>query len=139
MTDFEVMLDFFSPETDYVYTFCAECGAPLSVHKQGVKRPLCEDCKRESKAETERKKYAKRAVMPNRFGDPTVDLVSAVLRQAEHDAAWQRRYNPDGQELDLAECGAREFILDGGAELWLRALGIGLQPSLAKKLYVWEG
>lgn len=141
MTDFQTMLDFFSPETDYVYTFCAECGVPLSVHKQGVKRPLCEDCKREAQRERDHTKYVKKhdPTLYHRFGDPTVDLVSAVLRQAEHDAAWQRHYNPDGQELDIAECEARDFILDGGAELWLRALGIGLQPSLAKKLYAWEG
>ena len=131
-TTFETMLDFFSPETDYVYTFCAECGTPLSVNNHATKRPLCEDCKREAKQETERKKYLKKAVIPNRYGDPTVDLVYAVIQQALDDRDWQRKTNPDGHELSLVDCGAREFIEDGGVELWLAALGIGLQPSLVK-------
>lgn len=134
MTDFETMLNFFSPDTDYVYTSCAECGTPVSVNVHGTKRPLCEDCKREAKQETERKKYARRAVMPNRYGDPTVDLVYAVIQQALDDRDWQRKTNPDGHELSLVDCGAREFIEDGGVELWLRAIGIGLQPSLARML-----
>ena len=134
MTDFETMLNFFSPDTDYVYTSCAECGTPVSVNVHGTKRPLCEDCKREAKQETERKKYARRAVMPNRYGDPTVDLVYAVIQQALDDRDWQRKTNPDGHELSLVDCGAREFIEDGGVELWLRMLGVGVQPSAIKRI-----
>ncbi len=135
MTDFAVMLNFFAPDVDYVYTSCAECGTPLSVHKQGTKRPLCDDCRREAKAVTSRKKYERLQVMPNRYGDPTVDLVAAIIRHAQEDAAWQRKFEriyDQGTEYHLSECDAGEFLRDGGAELYLRALGIGLQPSLAK-------
>ena len=132
MTDFSTMLNFFSPDTDYVYTFCADCGTPLSVNNHATKRPLCEDCRREAKLETSRRKNARNAVMPYRYGDPTVDLVFAVINKALEDRDWQRKLNPDGHELSLVDCGAREFIEDGGVELWLKALGIGLQPSLAK-------
>lgn len=117
MTDFQTMLDFFSPETDYVYTFCAECGVPLSVHKQGVKRPLCEDCKREAQRERDHTKYVKKhdPTLYHRFGDPTVDLVSAVLRQAEHDAA-------------------QFLVAHDGAELWLKCVGIGVTNQMRRKL-----
>ncbi len=134
MTDFQTMLNFFSPDTDYVYTSCAECGTPVSVNVHGTKRPLCEDCKREAKQETERKKYLKKAVIPNRYGDPTVDLVYAVIQQALDDRDWQRKTNPDGHELSLVDCGAQEFIDDGGIELWLGALGVGVKPSMIKAI-----
>ena len=135
MTDFATMLAFFSPETDYVYTFCADCGTPLSVNNHATKRPLCEDCKREALQESSRKKYVKRgAGMPRRYGDPTVDLVYAVIQQALDDRDWQRKSNPDGHELSLVDCGAREFIEDGGVELWLAALGIGVRPSMSRQI-----
>ena len=133
-TTFETMLDFFSPDVDYVHTFCAECGTPLSVNNHATKRPLCDDCSREARQETARKKYTKRAVMPNRYGDPTVDLVYAVINQALDDRDWKRRFNPDGHELSLVDCGAREFIEDGGIELWLGALGIGVRPSMSRQI-----
>ena len=82
--------------------------------------------------ENDRRKYAKKTVIPNRYGDPIVDLVYAVIQNALDDRDWQRKTNPDGHELSLVDCGAREFIEDGGVELWLAALGIGLQPSLVK-------
>ena len=134
MTDFQTMLNFFSPETDYVYTFCAECGTPLSVNNHATKRPLCEDCKREAKQETERKKYLKKAVIPNRYGDPTVDLVYAVIQQALDDRDWQRKHHYDGEILNMADCGAQEFIEDGGIELWLGALGVGVKPSMIEQI-----
>lgn len=135
MTDFSTMLNFFSPDTDYVYTFCADCGTPLSVNNHATKRPLCEDCKREALQESSRKKYVKRgAGMPRRYGDPTVDLVFAVIQQALDDRDWQRKSNPDGHELSLVDCGAREFIEDGGVELWLGALGIGVRPSMSRQI-----
>ncbi len=134
MTDLSVMLNFFSPDTDYVYTWCAECGTPLSVNNHATKRPLCEECKEESKKITRRKKYEKIAVMPNRFGDPCVDLVWAVINNALADREWQRKHNPDGHELSLVECGAQDFIDDGGVELWLAALGIGIRNSMREKI-----
>ena len=136
MTDtaFETMLDFFSPDVDYVHTYCAECGTPLSVNNHATKRPLCEDCKREAKQETERKKYARRAVIPNRYGDPTVDLVFAIIEKALDDRDRKRRFNPDGHELSLVDCGAREFIEDGGVELWLAALGLGVTQEMRSAL-----
>ncbi len=140
MADFDTMLDFFSPETDYVDTYCSVCGAPLSVRKRGTKRPLCEDCKREAQRDLNHKKYMKRhdPTLCYRYGDPTVDLVGAIIRQAKNDLEWQRKLSSDMQALDIAECDAREFIEDGGIELWLRALGLGVQPSLAKKLCIRE-
>jgi len=136
MTDLDIMLDFFSPETDYVDTYCSVCGVPLSVRKRGTKRPLCKDCKREIQRERDHEKYVKKQdhKLYFRFGDPVIDLVGAIIRQAENDAAWQRKFHADGQELDLEECDANDFILDGGVELWLRAIGLGVQPSLLKKL-----
>ena len=135
MTDFSTMLNFFSPDVDYVHTFCAECGTPLSVNNHATKRPLCEDCKREALQESSRKKYVKRgAGMPRRYGDPTVDLVYAVIQQALDDRDWQRKSNPDGHELSLVDCGAQEFIEDGGVELWLAALGIGVRPSMREQI-----
>lgn len=134
MTDFATMLAFFSEDTDYVYTFCADCGTPLSVNNHATKRPLCEDCKREAKKATEHKKYAKQTAMPRRYGDPTVDLVYTVIQQALDDRDWQRKSNPDGHELSLVDCGAREFIEDGGVELWLAALGIGVRPSMSRQI-----
>ena len=134
MTDFQTMLNFFSPDTDYVYTSCAECGTPVSVNVRGTKRPLCEDCKREAKQISSRKKYAKNAGMPNRYGDPVVDLVYAIIQTALDDRDWQRKTNPDGHELSLVDCGAQEFIEDGGIELWLGALGVGVQPSMIKAI-----
>jgi hypothetical protein len=134
MTDLSVMLDFFSPETDYVYTFCADCGTPLSVNNHATKRPLCEECRREAKRETEHKKYLRKTTFYARFGDPTVDLVYAVINHALEDRDWQRKFNPDGQPLDLVECGAREFIEDGGVELWLGVLGLNIRPSMSRAI-----
>ena len=125
MTELSTMLDFFSPDVDYVYTYCAECGTPLSVNRQATKRPLCPDCKREVAIERDRRRNADRT--PYRYGDPVVDLVGAIIRQAEHDAAWHTQRCPDGSALDISECDVREFIADNGVELLLKALGIGVR------------
>ena len=139
MTDYSTMLQWFTPEPDVLILHCDECGAEL-VSPDGRQRTmLCPECKAQRRRESAMRCNRNKGKVRYDFEDPEVSLVYAVLERAIEDAEWQRRYNPDGQELDIAECEARDFIEDGGAELWLRALGIGLQPSLAKRLYVWEG
>jgi hypothetical protein len=134
MTDFETMLNFFSPETDYVYTFCAECGTPLSVNNHATKRLLYHGVYQVNGRIAVAVRYHRflEVLLALRF---LLCLPLAILTQrALDDRDWQRKTNPDGHELSLVDCGAREFIEDGGVELWLRMLGVGVQPSAIKRI-----
>jgi len=58
--------------------------------------------------------------------DPYVDLVKAVIEQARLDINHNKRFE-EGLE-------PREFIQNGGVQLWLRSIGIGVRPSMTKQI-----
>ena len=128
---FEKMLDWFTPD-DTVYNYCDECGVPIESPDGRRRKTLCADCRPIRQNQNSMKSNRNNGKVMYHFDDPIVDLVYAVIKQALDDRDWQRKTNPDGHELSLVDCGAREFIEDGGVELWLAALGIGLKPSLVK-------
>lgn len=129
MTTFSTMLDWFAPEAEEKTLDCFECGVPVPVGKR-VTHVLCPDCRRDSIRAVCKRVNRNSGFVKYEFDDPHVNLVYAILQQAERDAAWSKRHESDNSTLDIVECGAREFIEDGGVELWLEALGLSIRPSM---------
>lgn len=132
MTDLSVMLKWYAPET--VTLFCDECGREVPSVDGRNRKILCHECSKARRLDRANVKNRATGKVRYTFDDPAVDLVYAVINQAQIDRAWQRRHYPDGEALNLNECGAQEFIEDGGAELWLAALGIGIRPSMRRAI-----
>ena len=72
--------------------------------------------------ENDRRKYAKKTVNPNRYGDPVVDLVMALILHAVREAKAGDR--------DAAQF----LVAHNGAELWLKCVGIGVTNQTRLKL-----
>ena len=72
--------------------------------------------------ENDRRKYAKKTVNPNRYGDPVVDLVMALILHAVREAKAGDR--------DAAQF----LVAHNGAELWLKCVGIGVTNQMRRKL-----
>lgn len=132
MTDLSVMLEWYAPET--VTLHCDECGREMQSVDGRHRKVLCQDCKAERIRRRMNARNRDRGITRYTFDDPCVDLVFAVIRQALEDRDWQRKFNPDGHVLSLVECGAQEFIEDGGVELWLAALGLNVRPSMSRRI-----
>lgn len=128
MTDLDVMLKWYAPDT--VTLYCDECGREMVSVDGRQRKVLCDECKEIRKKEVSNRCNRNRGYVQYKFDDPSLDLVYAVINQAIIDKSWERRHNDDGEALNLCECGAQDFIDDGGAELWLAALGIGVRPSM---------
>lgn len=111
MADFAIKLQWFEAETDDVEKFCEVCGDPFRVcKKQGGHKSKCDPCQQEYQVEQAKIRYARKT----KFFDPVCDLVFAVITQAQTDKDY-------------------EFLQDG-APLWLRSLGLNLQPSMIERL-----
>lgn len=110
-TSFATKYAWFVKESDMVEKFCTVCGDPFSVcKKQGGHKSKCDRCQLEYQQEQAKIRYA----CKTKFFDPVCDLVFAVIEQARRDEDT-------------------EFLQDG-APLWLRSLGLNLQPSMIEKL-----
>ena len=113
MTDasFDIKYAWFVAESDMVEKFCEVCGDPFSVDKrQGGHKSKCDRCQLEYQQEQAKFRYA----CKTKFFDPECDLVFAVIQQAQRD-------------------NDKEFLEDG-AHLWIRILGLNLQPSMIDQL-----
>ena len=133
-TDFEVMLNWYVPDTDIETRYCIECGIEVISKTKNAPVKYCPDCYKEHVRQTSNENARKAGRVKYVFDDPIIDLVYAVLKTALDDRDWQRTFKPDKHDLNLVDCGAQEFIEDGGVELWLRALGINVRPSMSKRL-----
>ena len=134
MTDLDVMLRWYAPETDAVILHCDECGCEMVSSDGRQRKILCDGCKQERKNYTANTRNRERGLVRFHFDEPAIDLAYAVIQQALEDRDWQRKHNPDNHELSLVDCAAQGFIADGGVELWLAALGIGIRPSMSKAI-----
>lgn len=136
MTDFDTMLRWFEAET--FTTYCEECGRELPpVTDKRKRKYYCTDCLIERRKEHHRINNRERGVVKYDFSDdPAAALAYAVLYQAIHDKTWQwraPRFSDADTDLSLAECDPQDF-LENGAELWLKALGIGVRKSMREYL-----
>lgn len=134
MTDLDVMLRWYAPDNVDVVLYCDECGKPQTSVDGRQRKVLCDECKEVRKKEVSNRCNRSRGYVQYKFDDPVIDLVYAVINQAQIDRAWQRKHNGDGEALNLCDCGAEAFIQDSGVELWLAALGIGVRPSMSRQI-----
>ena len=117
MTDLDVMLKWFAPETDDNETECSLCGKKL-IRSRHATNTLCEDCRRENAIMSSRRTRAKTATHLMRSGDPAIDLATAVIYNSVVDAKAGDR-------------DAAQFLVShDGAELWLRSVGIGITNEM---------
>lgn len=121
--DFSIKYAWFVAESDMVEKFCEVCGDPFSVcKKQGGHKSKCDPCQLAYQQEQAKFRYA----CKTKFFDPVCDLVFAVIEQARRDAQSNNSEWLEG-------CDPHDFFQDG-APLWLRSLGLNLQPSMIEKL-----
>lgn len=119
MTSFAIMMNNLEPD-NYLELTCKDCGQPFQgCNGNYHKMERCIPC---------REKFEKGRKRPDKIveHDPYVDLVQAVIDQARRDMRTKKRFE-DGLE-------PREFIQNGGVQLWLRSIGIGVRPSMNKQI-----
>jgi len=109
MTNLSVMMNWYAPIDDIVEKECVDCGLMFEVKKNvvGVAK-RCPTC-----AQIQVYEYHHKMQQVER--DPEIELVKAVIQSAL-------------KEKD------REFIQNNGIQLWLRAVGIGITPSMNKRI-----
>jgi predicted nucleic acid-binding Zn ribbon protein len=111
------MLDWYAPDTDTHEVACPDCGRVV-VTSTKIKSARCRECADEAN----RRKSRERNRLIYRMGDESVDLAYAVIRNAAEDA---RRGDRDAAQF---------LVAHDGAELWLRALGIGITRAMRARL-----
>lgn len=118
MTNLSVMMNWYAPESDLVEKQCSVCGDVFVVNKkQASHKSRCNTCQAEYDY---RRRHPSSKTTPE---DPVVSLAEAVIKHAIAEA------KSDNSDTDLS---AKAFIDDGGVELWLRALGLGVTPSMRR-------
>ena len=132
MTDLVVMPKWFAPDT--VTLYCDECGKQMQSVDGRTRKVVCADCKRTRVNERSFIRSRNSGFVKYSFDDPAVDLAYAVIHRALEDREWQRKNYQDDEPLNLNDCGAAEFIEDGGVELWLAALGLNIRPSMSRTI-----
>ena len=138
MTDLSVMLKWYAPETDAVILHCDECGCEMVSSDGRQRKILCSDCKVIRNNERAYITKRERGAVRFDFDDPEVSLVYAIINRAMEDKAHEWHAPPmslfEDTDMLLTECNPADFIADGGVELWLAALGIGIRPSMSKAI-----
>jgi hypothetical protein len=105
MTNLSVMMNWYAPVEDMVEKECVDCGDLFSVPVQNAgRKERCDSCAVIHDAQRHKIEH-----------DPEIDLVKAVISSAlkDHD---------------------RDFIQNKGIQLWLRSVGIGVTPSMNKRI-----
>jgi hypothetical protein len=105
MTTLAVMMNWYAPIDDLVEKECIDCGDIFEVPVQNAgRKERCDSCAETHNSQRHRIER-----------DPEIELVKAVISSAlkDHD---------------------REFIQNNGIQLWLRAVGIGITPSMNKRI-----
>lgn len=139
MIDLSVMMRWYAPDRENVALYCDECGAPLISTDGRTRKILCDNCREARRRETANIRNRERGAVKYDFSDdPATALVFAVIRQAIRDKTWHwhapnPNYLDEPGTLELHECDPVAFLEDG-AELWLRALGIGVRESMRREL-----
>jgi predicted amidophosphoribosyltransferase len=119
MTTFAIMMNNLEQD-NYLELVCQDCGKPFEGCKGNYhKMKRCPECR--DLFEKERKRPDK--IIEH---DPYVDLVLAVIDQTRRDLKFKKKLD---EGLD-----PREFIQNGGVQLWLRSIGIGVRPSMTKQI-----
>ena len=139
MTNLDVMIRWFAPETDAVILHCDECGCEMISSDGRNCKVLCKKCKQERHSERANIRNRELGVIRFTFEDPATDLAYAVITRALEDKTrkWtvpNKNYCNEPSEFALDDCNPADFIADGGVELWLAALGIGIRPSMSKAI-----
>ena len=116
------MMDWFAAESDLIERECEDCGRVIYVRKNQLKiHRWCRECYNIHKLDKVVEQTESLCT-----GDPSVDIVAAVIQQAAEDAK-----NGDAE--------ARSFLrADDGAALYLRAVGVDITPDISRRLY-WVG
>lgn len=110
MTDLDVMLNWYAPDVKEYALNCVRCGCVVQTQNPGG-RVLCDGCRNDT-----------RYIGRGRTGSPEFDIALAVIRRAAEEARAGDR--------DAAQW----LVGRDGAELWLRALGIGITEEMRNKL-----
>ena len=132
-TTLSVMMRWFETETEN-YSFICECGKLVELPRVKNKRKKCDECLYESSLQRANNYHYNNDINENTktVGDPSLDLVLAVIRQAKIDR--NRGWNPnDKEELNLKDCDPVEF-LENGARLWLECAGISVDYDTERNL-----
>jgi hypothetical protein len=139
MTDLPTMLRWYASDVENVTLYCDECGCEMVSVDGRTRKVLCPAC-REHRMNHRSRQHARESgwVKFDFSDDPVVAIVFAVIRQAIRDKTgrWHApnpNYLDEPAALDLAECDPCAFLEDG-AELWLKALGIGVRESMRREL-----
>ena len=136
-TPLSVMMNFFAPETDSYSFICNGCGSLVEITAGSTrnKRKLCDECRTVSVNQRASNYHFTHDINENTktVGDPSLDLVLAVIRQAKTDRWKGWHPKQDKEELSLQECDPVEFLAEG-AELWLRCAGINIDLDIERNL-----
>ena len=119
MTSLTIMMNNLERD-NYLDLTCEDCGQPFQGGKGNYhKMKRCPEC---------RDIYEKSRKRPDKVieHDPYVDLVRAVIDQTRRDIKFKKKLD---EGLD-----PREFVQNGGIQLWLRSIGIGIRPSMDKQI-----
>ena len=136
-TPLSVKLAWFAPDVDNYSFICEGCGSLIDVPTGGKKnrKKLCDECKVISVNQRANNYHYTHDINENTktVGDPSLDLVLAVIRQAKTDR-W-KGWHPikDKEELNLKDCDPVEFLAEG-AELWLRCAGVNVDLDTERNL-----
>jgi len=110
MTTLSIMMN----NLNYEKTTTKTCKCGQEFESTGAEK-MCEAC---------RKRFYEHRPRQDKIieHDPYVDLVRAIIEQAKKDAHTKTHWD-EGLE-------PREFIQNGGVQLYLRSIGIGIRPSM---------
>lgn len=121
MINLDVMLKWYAPDTDTREAYCSRCGTPVTADRH-ASSVLCEPCRREYSIENSRRQHAKHAGGHASTGDPEIDLTMAVILHAV-------------REAKAGDRNAAQFLVSyDGAELWLKATGVGVTNEMRRAL-----
>ena len=120
MTSFAIMMNNLERD-NYLELVCKECGKPFEGCKGNYhKMKRCPECR--DLFEKKRKRTDKIVeALP-----PEYKLALAVIEQTRRDMKFKKKLD---EGLD-----PREFVQNGGVQLWLRSIGIGVRPSMNKQI-----
>jgi hypothetical protein len=114
MTDFAVKMKWFEESTIQEKT-CIDCWFTFIAPRNNQGRKIrCDACQIEHENESRKGRWENRT-------SPETELVKAFIQKTIHDCRCGDR-------------GAQNYVDDGGIELWLRALGLDIRPSMSKQI-----
>jgi hypothetical protein len=122
MTDLDVMLKWYAPDNVDVVLYCDECGKPQTSVDGRTRKVLCPECAQMRRNSRRLRGSAKCAGGFASTGSPETDLVLALIIDA-------------AREVKSGDRDAAQFLVaHDGAELWLKAVGIGVTNDMRRVL-----